>query len=87
MKIISVSAHTVNIDDDSRWCTCNLITGDKKIVPKTAWPTYAISLTTNRNFYPIDPPIDIDSLDDIDEGLIQEMQHRVRPFKAHNKPA
>ncbi len=87
MKIISVSVNAVNIDDNSRWCTYNLMTGDKKIVPKTAWPTYAISLTAYRNFYPIDPPIDIDSPDDIDEGLIEEIQHRARPFRVYNKPA
>ena len=87
MKIISASVNAVNIDDDTRWCTYNLMTGDKKVIPKIAWPTYAISLTAYRNYYPIDPSIEIDSPGDIDEGLIRKILNRVKPFKVLNKPA
>ena len=87
MKIISASIQAVNIDDDTRWCTYDLVTGAGKIVSKTAWPTYAISLIVHRSFYPVDPPIEINSPADIDEALIQEIQDRTEMFCAYDKPA
>ncbi len=86
MRIISASVNTVTIDEDTQWCTCNLMTGERKIIPKTAWPTYAISLTAYRNYYFVDPPIEIDSLDDIDEELVRKVRDRVVPFKTSKKP-
>ena len=87
MKIILASIQAVNIDDDTRWCTYNLVTHTKKIVPKAAWPTYAISLIVYRSFYPVDPPIEINSPADIDEALVQEIQERTEIFSAYDKPA
>jgi len=87
MRIISASVNTVNIDEDIQWCTYNIITGEKKIIPKKAWPTYEISLTAYRNYYPIDPPIEIDSPEDIDEGLVLKIRDRVALFKVSKKTA
>jgi hypothetical protein len=84
MKIISASVQSVVIDDDTLWYTCNLVTGKQRVVPKAAWPTYLISLMVYRNFYPIDPPVGIETLDDIqNEEIIQIVQNRIGPFARH----
>lgn len=76
MKIICASANSVVIDDDTLWYTCNLVSGEKKVVPKNAWPTYVIALIVHRNFHPIDPPVEIDSLSDItNDRIIQTVRN------------
>jgi len=81
LKIISSVGCWINIDNGEEWITYNFKSKDKIVTKKEKWPTYAKTLTAKWGYYPIDPPIEINSLDDIDDKIIKQIKDIVKDFK------
>ncbi len=80
MMIVSAHNSWVNIDTDDAWLTLNVETGQKEVVSKETWPTYGISLTMYGRYLPLEPPIEISSLEDIDQGMMRRIRQRIRRY-------
>jgi hypothetical protein len=80
LKIIAASDGWLNIDNDEEWCTYNYRSAEKAIVRKKTWPTYSIALTIYSHYFPLDPPIEIGSIEEIDEGIISQVQRYIAKY-------
>jgi hypothetical protein len=80
VKIIAASDKWLNIDNEEEWHTQNCESCEKAIVHKKNWPTYAIALTIYKKYFPLDPPIEIHSIDEIDDRIISQVKNRISKF-------
>jgi hypothetical protein len=82
VKVISACENWVNIDAEDQWLTYNYKSGQKTLVSKQSWPTYGLSLTMYKRFLPLDPPLEISSLDDLDQETVSRIQEQIQRYAA-----
>jgi hypothetical protein len=80
MKIVSARNSWVNIDNEDEWLTYDVESGRREVVSKKAWPTYGISLTLYKRYFPLEPPIEITCLEEIDQDLMKRIRKRIRRY-------